>query len=121
MNWAETAGELIEGAERARQAGDQVAFIALTTKAAECAQIARFLSEPSLTEDELRAQGRRCGCAGTDEMCACQNMPDAATRRTWAESRYVNDPPAGHAADRPESKGASLRCRDRRADHPERY
>lgn len=86
MGWAETAGELIEGAERARMAGDQVAFIVLTTKAAECAQIARLLSEPGLSSEEQVVQGRRCECLGSDEMCRCQNVPDAATRRLRAES-----------------------------------
>ena len=46
MTWAEIAKELADGAERARVAGDQVAAIALATKAAECAKIARLLSNP---------------------------------------------------------------------------
>ena len=36
-----------------------------------------------LTDAEQRDQAGRCGCKGTDDMCACQNAADAATRRRW--------------------------------------
>ena len=81
MTWIAEAKKLIEGAERARLAGDDVAFIALATKAAECAQIARLLSEPGLTRAEQIAQGQRCDCRGSDDYCPCQNSVSAATRR----------------------------------------
>lgn len=36
-----------------------------------------------LTEDELKAQAERCPCRGADDMCVCQNAPDATTRKAW--------------------------------------
>ena len=37
--------------------------------------------EPLLNFEEKSAQGARCGCRGTDELCKCQNEPDRVTRR----------------------------------------
>ena len=34
---------------------------------------------PGLTDAEMREQGRRCGCKGTDEYCPCQNVPFRST------------------------------------------
>ncbi|MEM1066504.1 MAG: hypothetical protein AAGJ74_13475 [Pseudomonadota bacterium] len=45
MSWAQRSKEFADAAERARQAGDDVAMIALLKAAAECNQIARFLSQ----------------------------------------------------------------------------
>lgn len=39
-----------------------------------------------LTEAEMKAQGARCPCKGADDMCVCQNVPDAITRRERAPS-----------------------------------
>lgn len=36
---------------------------------------------PGLSDAEQKAQGARCGCRGADDMCPCQNVPDATTRR----------------------------------------
>lgn len=32
-----------------------------------------------LTEAEMREQGKKCGCKGTDEYCPCQNVPFRST------------------------------------------
>ena len=48
MTWSETAKELADAAERARQAGDDVAMIVLLTRSAEAAQIARLLESPKV-------------------------------------------------------------------------
>jgi hypothetical protein len=40
--------------------------------------------EPGLTGSEKRAQAFRCACRGVDDMCACQNVPDAVTRKARA-------------------------------------
>jgi hypothetical protein len=34
-----------------------------------------------LSSEDQRAQGRRCGCRGTDDYCPCQNVPDDVTLR----------------------------------------
>lgn len=39
---------------------------------------------PCLTSAEQKAQGARCGCRGADDLCPCQNVPDATTRRERA-------------------------------------
>jgi hypothetical protein len=36
-----------------------------------------------LTATEQRDQGGRCGCQGADDLCVCQNVPDATTRQAW--------------------------------------
>ncbi len=42
------------------------------------------LTKPrGLTDDELKAQGARCGCRGNDDYCVCQNVPDAITVKDW--------------------------------------
>lgn len=45
MTWADHAKEMADAAERARQAGDDVAMIVLATRAAEAAQLARLLGD----------------------------------------------------------------------------
>lgn len=40
--------------------------------------------EPGLTDAEQKAQGSRCGCRGADDLCVCQNVPDAETRKARA-------------------------------------
>lgn len=37
------------------------------------------MGERGLTTAELRAQGQRCGCHGSDDYCVCQNVPDRVT------------------------------------------
>lgn len=37
-------------------------------------------AEPCLSEAEQKAQATRCGCRGADDLCVCQNAPDATTR-----------------------------------------
>ncbi|WBU27628.1 hypothetical protein OOZ54_13240 [Rhodopseudomonas palustris] len=37
------------------------------------------VSAGCLTEDEKRDQADRCGCRGANDLCGCQNEPDAAT------------------------------------------
>lgn len=37
----------------------------------------------NLTEAELKVQGARCGCKGSDDYCVCQNVPDAITQKEW--------------------------------------
>ena len=32
-----------------------------------------------MTEAELKAQGRRCGCRGSNDLCGCQNVEDDIT------------------------------------------
>lgn len=32
-----------------------------------------------LSAEEMKAQAERCGCRGSDELCACQNEPDDKT------------------------------------------
>lgn len=44
MTWLEQAEILTDGAKRASEAGDHVAFIILATRAAECVQIAKLLN-----------------------------------------------------------------------------
>lgn len=51
MTWAQHAEQCIKAAERARIAGDDVAMIVLTKRAAEAAQLARLLG------DEKEGQG----------------------------------------------------------------
>lgn len=41
------------------------------------------MSTRGLNEAEMKAQGERCGCKGSDEYCVCQNVPDAMTRKEW--------------------------------------
>lgn len=36
-----------------------------------------------LTDAELKAQAERCPCRGANDMCVCQNVPDAMTRKEW--------------------------------------
>ena len=36
-----------------------------------------------LTDAELKAQAERCPCRGSNDMCVCQNVPDAVTRKEW--------------------------------------
>lgn len=36
-------------------------------------------SGPGLTEAEKKQQAKRCGCAGADDWCPCQNTPDRQT------------------------------------------
>lgn len=36
--------------------------------------------------EEQAAQGKRCGCGGSNEMCVCQNVPDRETLRSRAET-----------------------------------
>lgn len=40
--------------------------------------------QTGLTDAEQKAQGLRCACGGADDMCPCQNVPDATTRRERA-------------------------------------
>lgn len=47
--------------------------------------------EPCLSGAEQKAQGARCGCRGADDLCVCQNAPDAETRRLRAESTPLSD------------------------------
>lgn len=35
---------------------------------------------PCLSPAEQKAQAARCGCHGADDLCPCQNAPDATTR-----------------------------------------
>lgn len=34
----------------------------------------------SLSAADMKAQAARCPCRGSDEFCACQNVPDRVTR-----------------------------------------
>lgn len=43
--WLEQAQQLTAGAERAALAGDQVAFVAMATGAAQCLQLARLMED----------------------------------------------------------------------------
>jgi len=43
------------------------------------------ISEPILSSAEQKAQGSRCGCAGADDYCVCQNVPDRQTRAERAK------------------------------------
>ncbi len=45
--------------------------------------------EPGLSIEEMKAQGTRCGCLGTDDYCPCQNVPDRETRAARAEDRRI--------------------------------
>lgn len=59
-----------------------------------------------LSEAELRAQAERCPCRGANDMCVCQNVPDAITvkerdagadhlrgpQRVWGVSRDADNP-----------------------------
>lgn len=45
FSWSSHAQEMADAAERARQAGDDVAMIVLLKRSAEAAQLARLLEE----------------------------------------------------------------------------
>lgn len=51
--------------------------------------------DPGLTDAEQKTQGQRCGCLGSDDYCACQNVPDfktkAARRAALSASRSTGD------------------------------
>ncbi|MFA6984609.1 MAG: hypothetical protein WC213_00185 [Arenimonas sp.] len=44
------------------------------------------MNDDGLSDAEQKAQAARCGCRGSDDYCACQNVPDATTK---AERRAV--------------------------------
>jgi hypothetical protein len=50
-------------------------------------------TEPGLSIEEMKAQGMRCGCLGTDDYCPCQNVPDRETRAARAEDLRVGARP----------------------------
>ncbi len=39
-----------------------------------------FFADGRLTAGEQRDQAGRCSCRGSDDLCPCQNAPDAQTR-----------------------------------------
>ncbi len=46
----------------------------------EHAEIRKAQGEAAaLSDDEMKAQGQRCGCLGSDDYCVCQNVPDQVT------------------------------------------
>lgn len=47
----------------------------------DAAAIEAALSATALTNDEQKAQGRRCSCRGSDDYCPCQNTPDRQTTK----------------------------------------
>lgn len=50
-----------------------------TKEQAVTALLEELVSERGLTTADQKAQGKRCGCAGTNDYCVCQNVPDDQT------------------------------------------
>lgn len=41
--------------------------------------LVRVATNTGLSQSEMKAQGARCGCRGSDDYCVCQNVPDRMT------------------------------------------
>lgn len=46
-------------------------------------------NEACLSAAEQKAQAARCGCRGADDMCPCQNVPDATTRAERTAAKFA--------------------------------
>lgn len=70
----ETVLELLESAGIDTSTNDQIMTLI------EAGEVRKAQHEAEgLSQDEMKAQGQRCGCRGSDDYCICQNVPDRTT------------------------------------------
>ncbi len=67
----------------------------------EDGEIKRIIQDEiaGLSADEMKAQGARCGCRGSDDYCTCQNVPDRTTLAKRAAEKICADQDAQVAGD----------------------
>jgi hypothetical protein len=64
------------------------------------ALLEELCADRGLTSDEMKAQGKRCGCGGSDDYCGCQNLPDRVTLGNWKSGFQLSKAtPTGEASD----------------------